>query len=91
MLLPLPFLLPTAAALHIDLIWFGILVILAWQIGFLAPPVGLIVFVTQSVVKDVPLYTVYKGALPFLFGLIVVEILVVLLPDIILLPVKFMK
>lgn len=91
MLLTLPFFLPIAEALHIDLIWFGIIIITSWQIGFLTPPVGLVVFVTKGVVKDVPLYTVFKGAIPFVAGLVFTEIMIILFPDFFLLPLKFIK
>ena len=88
MMLTLPFYVPAAQALGIDLIWFGILIILAWQIGLVAPPVGIIAFVTQSVVKEPSITTVYKGCLPFIAALIIVEMLVLLIPDIALYLVK---
>ena len=77
--------------MHIDPVWFGILIILAWQIGLVAPPVGLIAFVTQGVLKDVSLKTVYKGCLPFILALIIVEVLVLLVPDIALFLLRVMK
>jgi tripartite ATP-independent transporter DctM subunit len=90
MMLTLPFYVPAAQALGIDLIWFGILIILAWQIGLVAPPVGMIAFVTQSIVKEPTIATVYKGCLPFIAALIVVEALIVLVPDIALYLVRAM-
>jgi tripartite ATP-independent transporter DctM subunit len=90
MMLTLPFYLPAAEALGIDVIWFGILIILAWQIGLVAPPVGMIAFVTQSVVKEPSIMTVYKGCLPFILALIVVEVLVLFIPDIALYLVRVM-
>ncbi len=91
MLLTIPFYMPAVNALGIDPVWFGILVILAWQIGMVAPPVGLIAFVTQSVLKEVSLRTVYEGCLPFILALIIVEILVIFVPDIALFPLRLMK
>jgi tripartite ATP-independent transporter DctM subunit len=91
MLLTVPIYLPTVEALGIDPVWFGILIMLSWQIGMIAPPVGLLVFVTKSTLKEVPLYTIYKGALPFLLGLFIVELLVLFVPDIAMLPVRLLK
>lgn len=91
MLLTVPIFMPAVKALGIDPIHFGILIILAWQIGMIAPPVGLIVFVTKSVLPDVSTATVYRGSLPFLAGLIFVEALVVFVPDVALFPLRYMK
>jgi tripartite ATP-independent transporter DctM subunit len=90
MLLTIPIYMPTVQTLGIDPIWFGILVILAWQIGNIAPPVGLICFVTQSAIKEVSIQTVYRGCLPFILALVIVEAIVILVPDTALFLVKFM-
>jgi TRAP-type C4-dicarboxylate transport system permease large subunit len=47
-------------------IWFGILVLMVMSIGLIAPPVGLNVYVVNSIAKDVPMAETYKGVLPFL-------------------------
>jgi tripartite ATP-independent transporter DctM subunit len=89
-LLTVPLFLPIVRALHIDPIYFGILVILAWQIGMIAPPVGMIAFVTKSQLPDVSIQTVYKGCLPFLIALIIVEVIVIFVPDVALFLVRTM-
>jgi len=91
MLLTIPFYMPTVKALGIDPVWFGILVILAWQIGLVAPPVGMIAFVTQSVLKEVSLQKVYRGCMPFIVALIIVEIVVLFVPGVALYFVQVMK
>ena len=80
--LTVPFFLPALSALGIDVIWFGILIILAWQIGMILPPVGMMAFIAQNVVKEPTIGTVYKGCLPFAAVLIIIEILIVLFPEI---------
>jgi C4-dicarboxylate transporter, DctM subunit len=80
--LTVPFYLPAINALGIDIIWFGILIILAWQLGMILPPVGMMAFVAQNVVKEPTLGTVYKGCLPFAAALIVIEVLVIVFPQI---------
>lgn len=47
-------------------IWFGILVLMTVGIGMLAPPVGLNVYVVNSLVKDVSMVDTYRGAAAFL-------------------------
>ncbi|WKB51979.1 TRAP transporter large permease [Eleftheria terrae] len=47
-------------------IWFGILVLMVVQIGLVAPPVGLNVYVVNGVCKDVPMSETYRGVLPFI-------------------------
>lgn len=83
--LTVPFYLPTINALGIDVVWFGILIILAWQLGMILPPVGMMAFVTQNVVKEPTLGTVYKGCLPFAAALVIIEALVIAFPGIALL------
>ncbi|MEX2220369.1 MAG: TRAP transporter large permease [Candidatus Rokuibacteriota bacterium] len=48
------------------LIWFGILVLSVVEIGLIAPPVGLNVYVVNSLARDVPMAETYRGVLPFL-------------------------
>jgi C4-dicarboxylate transporter DctM subunit len=80
--LTVPFYLPAVQALNIDLIWFGIIIILAWQLGMVLPPVGLIAFVTQNIVKEPTIETVYKGCLPFAAALVLIAFLIILFPQI---------
>jgi tripartite ATP-independent transporter DctM subunit len=47
-------------------IWFGILVLMVVEIGLIAPPVGLNVYVINGLAKDVPMAETYRGVVPFL-------------------------
>ncbi|MDO9405947.1 MAG: TRAP transporter large permease [Polaromonas sp.] len=47
-------------------IWFGIMVLMTVGFGLLAPPVGLNVYVVNSMAKDVPIGESYRGVMPFL-------------------------
>jgi TRAP-type C4-dicarboxylate transport system permease large subunit len=47
-------------------IWFGILVLMTVSIGMIAPPIGLNVYVVNSMAKEVPMSETYKGVMPFL-------------------------
>jgi len=72
-LLTIPVLFPTVIGLDLfglsptdKAIWFGILVLGVVQIGLVAPPVGLNVYVVNGVARDVPMAETYRGVLPFL-------------------------
>jgi tripartite ATP-independent transporter DctM subunit len=47
-------------------IWFGILMLMVVEIGLVHPPVGLNIFVINSLAKDVPMMETFKGVVPFL-------------------------
>lgn len=73
MLLTIPVIFPAVMALDLfglapegKAIWFGILVLMTVSFGLIAPPVGLNVYVVNSIAKDVPMAETYKGVLPFL-------------------------
>ncbi|MCB1406313.1 MAG: TRAP transporter large permease [Rhodobacteraceae bacterium] len=84
MMITLPLVLPIATALQIDLIWFGIVTVLAVEIGLLTPPLGLSVYVIKGALDDpsIPLGDVFRGALPFALIMAVVLVLIVAFPPI---------
>lgn len=47
-------------------IWFGILALMVVEIGLITPPVGMNVFIINSIAKDVPMRETFRGVLPFL-------------------------
>lgn len=55
------------------------------EMGLIAPPVGLNVYIVRSVVPDVPLLTIYRGVLPFLLAMITALLLIIAFPQIALL------
>jgi C4-dicarboxylate transporter, DctM subunit len=61
-------------------IWFGILVLIVVGIGLTAPPIGLNVFVINSMARDVPITATYRGVLPFIAADVIRLALVVALP-----------
>jgi len=71
-LLTIPVFLPIVRALGFDPVWFGIYIVMVSNIGLMMPPVGLNVFVIAGVVKEVPLFRIYKGVMPFVGACIVV-------------------
>ena len=63
-------------------IWFGIRVLMTVGFGMLAPPVGLNVYVVNSMAKDVPISESYKGVMPFLISDTIRTILLLFFPGI---------
>ena len=61
-------------------LWFGIITLMVVEIGLITPPVGLNVFVINSLAKDVPMIDTFRGVVPFLMSDIVRLTLVVALP-----------
>jgi len=66
MLLALPIVFPPVIALGYDPIWFGVIVVKMGEICLITPPVGLNVYVVNSVAPDIPSQTIFKGIIPFL-------------------------
>lgn len=80
--LTIPIVFPIIMQLGFDPIWFGVILVIVVQMGLIAPPVGLNVFVVRSVVPDVPLMTIYRGVAPFLLAMVAALLLIIVFPQI---------
>lgn len=87
LLITIPLVLPLAQSFGADLVWFGIISVIAVEIGLLTPPFGLSVYVVESALKDikVSLPEIFQGALPYVLSMLIVLIAIVLFPSIALL------
>lgn len=83
LLLTVSLFVPIIETLGFDKVWFGILTVLVVSLGALTPPVGMNVFVISARVPDVPIYTVFKGVMPFLLGAIATVAILVYVPQIV--------
>jgi tripartite ATP-independent transporter DctM subunit len=72
-------------------IWFGIMVLMTVGFGMLAPPVGLNVYVVNSLAKDVPIAESYRGVMPFLISDTLRTLLLLFFPPISLFLVKYIS
>jgi len=81
-LLTVPIFFPLITALGFDPIWFGIIIVRVTEIGLITPPVGLNVFVIKGIAKDVPMYTIFRGIIPFLLADILHVGLLIAVPQI---------
>lgn len=67
-ILMVPIVFPVVESLGFDPIWFGILVVVAVEMGMITPPIGINCFIIRSVAPDVSLGQIYKGVLPFVLS-----------------------
>jgi tripartite ATP-independent transporter DctM subunit len=65
----------------VDLIWFGIIVIIVIELGLITPPIGMNVFVVNVAIPDVPVWTVFRGVWPFIIAMVVCLALVIVFPS----------
>ena len=83
MLITIPVFVPMFAALKLDLVWLGVLVVKYVEIGMLTPPVGFNVYVVKAAVGDtIPLETIFRGCFWFLACEIVIMGLLIGFPQI---------
>ena len=67
-LLTIPVFFPVIVGLGFDPVWFGILIVTIVEIGMISPPVGLNLFVINSLLPNVKLGTIYRGVWPFVMA-----------------------
>ena len=79
----MPIFLPICQKLNIDLVHFGLVVLLNLMIGLLTPPVGLVLNIMADMVKK-PIERVFVAHLPFIAVLVVVLIIITYIPDLVL-------
>ena len=84
MLIMVPLFLAALQFFQIDLVWFGIVTVIATEIGLLTPPLGIAVFVVHSTLArpDITLKDIFIGSAPFALAMLFVLILVILFPPI---------
>jgi len=80
--LTLPVFFPLISALGIDPVWFGILIVVVVEIGLISPPVGMNLFVLNSLLPDVSQRRLFVGVMPFVAANIVRLALLIAFPAI---------
>ena len=83
MLLTVPIFFPLAETLGFDLIWFGVIILLALEISFTTPPFGLLLFVMKGVAPpDTSMRDIYVAAIPYMGCAMLLVVLLVIFPGI---------
>ena len=70
LVLTVPVFYPVVMALGFDPVWFGIVVMITLEMGLISPPVGMNVFIVNSVAPHIPQAVIYRGILPFWLAMI---------------------
>jgi C4-dicarboxylate transporter DctM subunit len=80
--LTVPIFFPIAMGLGFDPLWFGVLIVMAMEMGLITPPIGMNVFVIAGIAPDVPMQTIFKGIIPFLVADVLLVVVLMLFPAI---------
>jgi TRAP-type C4-dicarboxylate transport system permease large subunit len=80
LLVIVPVLIPTAQALGIDMVHFGVVVVVNIMLGLVTPPYGLLLFIMTRI-SGAPMRAIVADVMPFLFGLILALMLFTFVPD----------
>lgn len=83
MLIMVPLFVGALKFYEIDLVWFGIVTVIATEIGLLTPPLGLAVYVVHSTLgrADISLKEIFTGAAPFALAMVFALILIIAFPS----------
>ncbi len=77
-----PILLPIIRTAGFDPVWFGVIVTINMEIGLIHPPVGLNIYIVNSIAPDVPLMKVIWGTVPYVLCMFLAIIILCALPEI---------
>jgi TRAP-type C4-dicarboxylate transport system permease large subunit len=80
MVLTLPFVYPLVIGLGYDPIWWGVIMIVVIELGMITPPIGINVFVLHGMARDLPLGTIFRGVIPFVFADLARLVVLILFP-----------
>lgn len=82
MILTIPTILPTLQAFGVDLIWFGVVLVILSELAMITPPVGVNLFVIQGISRE-DIGKVVKGSVPFWFMMLLAVALSTIFPSIV--------
>jgi len=81
MALTIPFVLPLMQSMNIDFVWAGVVLITASQIGIITPPVGVAVYLVQSVAgPDATTEDIFAGSFPFFLAQVLATAILIAFP-----------
>jgi tripartite ATP-independent transporter DctM subunit len=82
-LVMLPIFIPTAKALGIDLVHFGVVAVFNIMIGLVTPPYGLLLFIITAI-SGAPLRTIIRDTMPFVWAMLIALAIITFVPDVVL-------
>jgi tripartite ATP-independent transporter DctM subunit len=81
MIIMLPILFPLVTGLGFDPVWFGIVMIVWLEMGFITPPVGINLFIIQGIARGSRMRDIAVGSTPFVVIMILLVVILFLVPD----------
>lgn len=66
----------------VDMVWFGIVTVIAVELGLITPPVGINVFVVKASTVNVDIWTIFRGVAPFVMAMVLLLVLTLIFPSI---------
>jgi tripartite ATP-independent transporter DctM subunit len=82
LILALPLVQPIMEGYGLDMIWFGVMMVIVLEMGLISPPVGINVFVVKGIAPDVPMNTIFRGIWPFWFAMLAAIAILLIFPQI---------
>jgi C4-dicarboxylate transporter DctM subunit len=83
-ILMVPIVFPVILELGFDPIWFGVIIVMTVELGLITPPIGMNVFVINTIARDVKLGSIFRGVLPFVVTDLIRLAILILLPGLVL-------
>jgi C4-dicarboxylate transporter, DctM subunit len=80
-LLTVPLFFPIVVGLGFDPVWFGVLIVVVVEIGLISPPVGMNLFVLNSLLPEVKTATLFRGVVPFVVADVVRLAILIAVPS----------
>jgi tripartite ATP-independent transporter DctM subunit len=77
-----PILLPIITTAGFDPVWFGVVLTINMEIGLIHPPVGLNIYIVNSIAPDVPVTKVMWGTIPYVLCMMLAIVILCIFPDI---------
>jgi len=81
LILTVPIFYPTVMALGYNPIWYGVIMVIMFEMAVITPPMGINVLALQAVSRDIDLGVMFRGILPFLIVMIICLAILIVLPD----------
>ena len=81
LVLTVPIFYPVVTTLGYDPIWFGVLMVLMFEMAVITPPMGINVLALRAVATDVDLGVMFRGTMPFLIAMMLCVAILIVLPD----------
>lgn len=84
LVLTIPVVQPILEPLGVSMVLFGVLAVIALEMGLISPPVGMNVFIVKGVAPEVPISTIFRGIWPFWFAMLGALVILLIFPQIVL-------